>query len=81
MDHNWPLFVVRWNHLRKAFTGQRSIGTWVIEVTEFNFEVGLDLRGHLEVAMASEATKIVVGCNMGLDTRVIKVTDVKSDVI
>ena len=31
--------------------------------------------------MASEATKMVVGCNMGMDARVIKVTDVKSDVI
>ena len=31
--------------------------------------------------MASEATKMAVGCNMGMDTRVIKVTDVKSDVI
>ena len=57
------------------------MGIWVIEVTEFNFEVSLDLRGHLEVAMASEATKMAVGCHMGMDTRVIKVTDVKSDVI
>ena len=57
------------------------MGTEVIEVTEFNFEVSLDLRGHLEVAMASEATKMAVGCNMGMDTRVIKVTDVKSEVI
>ena len=82
MDHNWPrLSFVRVNHLRKAFTGQRSIGTWVIEVTEFNFEVSLDLRGHLEVAMASEATKMPVGCNMGIDTRIFKVTYVKSDVI
>ena len=57
------------------------MGIWVIEFTELNFEVGLDLRGHLEVAMASEATKMAFGCNMGMDTRVIKVTDVKSDVI
>ena len=31
--------------------------------------------------MASEATKTAVGCNMGMDTRVIKVIDVKSEVI
>ena len=30
--------------------------------------------------MASEATKMAVGCNMGIDTRVIEVTDVKSEV-
>ena len=40
-----------------------------------------DLRGHLEVAMASEATKMAVGCNMGMDTRVIEVADVKSEVM
>ena len=39
--------------------------TRVIEVTEFNFEVRLDLRGHLEVAMASEATKMAVGMQYG----------------
>ena len=33
-----------------------SMRTWVIEVTEFNFEVRYDLRGHLEATMASEAT-------------------------
>ena len=42
-----------------------------------NFEVRNDLRGHLEVAMASEA----IGGNMHMDTRVIKVADVKSEVI
>ena len=41
------------------------MGSWVIEVTELNFEVGLDLRGHLEVAMASEATKMAVGMQYG----------------
>ena len=44
------LFVV--NHLREAFTGQRSMGTCVIEVDDFNFEVSLDLGGHLEATMA-----------------------------
>ena len=31
--------------------------------------------------MASEATKMAVGCNMGMDTRAIKATDIKSNVI
>ena len=31
--------------------------TYVIEVTELNFEVISDLRGRLEAAMASEAVK------------------------
>ena len=35
-----------------------------------------DLRGHFEVAMASEA----VGGNMHMDTRVIKVADFKYEV-
>ena len=61
----------------EAFGSQRDMGTYVIEVTELNFEVRCDLRGHLEAAMASEA----VGGNMHMDTRVIKVADVKSEVI
>ena len=32
--------------LKEAFSGQKSTGTWVIEATEFNFEVRSDLRGH-----------------------------------
>ena len=40
-----------------AFGGQRSTGTWVIEATDFKFEVSCNLRGHLEALMASEATK------------------------
>ena len=64
-----------------VFRGQGGMVTQVIEVTEFNSEVRCDLRGHLEVAMASEATKMAVGCNMGMDTRVIEVADVKSEVM
>ena len=37
--------------------GQRGMGTWVIEVTEFDYEVRCDLRGCLEAAMAPEASK------------------------
>ena len=71
---------VRLNHLKKAFIGQRSMGSYVIEVTEFNFEVSLDLQGHLEVVMASEATKMVIRGNMHMDTRVIKVPNFNSEV-
>ena len=62
-----------------AFIGQRDMGTYVIEVTEFNFEARCDLRGHLEAAMASEATKMAVRGNMHMDTRVIEVADFKSE--
>ena len=40
------------------------MGTYVIWITEFNFEVRLDLRGHLEADTASEATKIATRGNM-----------------
>ena len=64
-------------YLMEAFGSQRDMETYVIKVTELNFEVRCDLRGYLEAAMASEA----VGGNMHMDTRVIKVADVKSEVI
>ena len=56
------------------------MGTWVIEVTEFDSEARCDLRGCLEAAMASEATKMAVRGNIYMDTRVIKVADLKSEV-
>ena len=42
-----------------------------------------DLRGHLEAVMASEAVMALeaIGGNMLMDTRVIMVADVKSEVI
>ena len=52
-----------------------------MEVKQFNSEVRSDLRGHLEVAMTSEATKMAVRGNMHMDTRVIRVPDFKSGVI
>ena len=64
----------------KAFRGQISMATWAIEVTEFNSEARCDLRGHLEAAMASEATKMAIRGNMHMDTRVIEVADFKSEV-
>ena len=42
-----------------------------------NFEVRCDLQGCLEAAMALE----LVGGNMHMDTRVVKVADVKFEVI
>ena len=64
----------------EAFRGQKDMSTWVIEVTEFDSEVKCDLRGCLEAAMASEATKMAVRGNMHNDTRVIEVADLKSEV-
>ena len=52
-----------------------------MEVKQFNSEVRSDLRGHLEVAMTSEATKMAVRGNMHMDTRVFRVPDFKSGVI
>ena len=55
------------------------MGTWVINVTDFNSEARYDLRGHLEASMAPEATKIMAGSdNVHMDTRVVKITDFKS---
>ena len=54
------------------------MGSYVIEVTELNFEVRSDLRGCLEAAMASEATKMAVKGNMHMDTMVIRVANFKS---
>ena len=62
------------------YRGQRSTGTWVVEATEFKFEVRSDLRGHLEAAMASEATIVAILGNMHIDARVIDVACIKSEV-
>ena len=56
------------------------MATWAIEDTEFDYEVRCDLRGCLEAAMASEASKMAVRGNMHNDTRVIEVADFKSEV-
>ena len=52
----------------------------VIEVTDFNSEARCNVRGCLEAAMASEATKMAVWGNMHNDTRVIEIADFKSEV-
>ena len=64
-----------------AVGGNMHTDTRVVEVTEFNAEVRCDLRGRLDAAMASEATKMAVRGNMHRDTKVIKVADVKSEVM
>ena len=51
-----------------------------MEVTDFKSEVEIDLRGCLEAAMASEATKMAVRGYMHMDTRVIEVADFNSEV-
>ena len=40
----------------------------VIESTEFKLEIISDLQGHLEVTMASEATKMDLRGNIHMDT-------------
>ena len=56
------------------------MATWVIEVTEFTYEVISGLRGHLEAATASEATKMALRSNMHMTTRVSEIADFKSQV-
>ena len=51
--------------------------TWVIEVTEFNSEVSLELKGHLEATRVSEAMKVAFRSNLHMDSRVIEVAGVK----
>ena len=46
----------------------------VIEVADFQSEIMYDLWGHLEAAIASEATMAVRG-KMHMNTMVIKVAD------
>ena len=55
--------------------------TQVIEDNQLKSDTKSDLRGHLEAAMASEVTKMAVRGNMNMNTRVIKVADLKSEVI
>ena len=55
-DDIWPFFLSGKICQIEHYRGQISTGTWVVEAIEFKFEVRSDLRGHLEAAMASEAT-------------------------
>ena len=80
MDDKSPRLSVCLIYLMEAFRGQISMATWVIEVTEFDYEVRCDLRGSLEAAMASEATKMAVRGNMHIDTRVNEFADLNPGV-
>ena len=53
-----------------ATRGNMHMDTRVIEVTEFNSEVSLDLKGHSEDTRASEAMKVAFRNNMHMDSRV-----------
>ena len=57
------------------------MNTRVIEVTEFNSEVSLDLRGHLEATRALEAMKVAFRSNMHMDSRVNEVAGLKLEAI
>ena len=56
------------------------MGTYLIWVTELNYEVRPDLQGRLEAGMASVATKMAVRGNIHINTRKIKVAGFKSEV-
>ena len=58
---------------KMATSGNMHIDTRVFEVTEFNSEVSLDLRGHLEATRASEAMKVAFRSNMHMDSKVIEI--------
>ena len=49
-------------------------------VTEFNSEVTCDLRGRLEAALATDATKMADKSNFPMDTREDEVTEFNSEV-
>ena len=58
-----------------AVIGNMHMDTRVIKVADFKSEVQFDLRGRLEAAVASEATKMAVIGNRHMDTRVIKAAE------
>ena len=64
-----------------AFRSNMHMNSKVIEVTEFNYEVTLDLKGHLEATRASEAMKVAFRSSMHMDSRVIEVDGFKSEAI
>ena len=62
---------------KMATRGNMHMDTRVIEVTEFNSKVNLDIRGHLEANRASEAMKVAFRNNMHMDSRVFEVAGFK----
>ena len=65
---------------KMAVRGNMHMNAMVVEVAYFNFEVSLDLPGHLEATMASEATKMAVRGNMHMNSMVLEVAHFKSEV-
>ena len=55
---------------KMALRGNMHMDTRVIEATEFNSEVSLDLRGHSEATRASEVMKVAFRSIMHMDSRV-----------
>ena len=66
---------------KMATRGNMHMDPRIIKVTEFNSEVSLDLRGHLEATRASEAIKVAFRNSMHMDLRVIEVAGLKSEAI
>ena len=66
---------------KTATRGNMHMNARVTEVTEFNSEVSLDIKGHLEANRTSEAMKVAFRSNMHMDFRVIEVAGFKSEAI
>ena len=56
------------------------MATWDIDGVDSDSKFRFDFPGCLETGMTSEASKIVVRCNMHRETKVIEVTDFESEV-
>ena len=54
------------------------MATWVTEVIEFKYEERCDLIGHLEAAMAPEATKMDVSGNKNTENLSFKIEIVEN---
>ena len=73
MDGIWPPPPSPELYQIKHYRGQENTGTWVIEGTEFKFEIRSDLGGHREAAII-----MAVPGNMHIGVRVIEVAIITS---
>ena len=64
-----------------ATRGNMHMDTRVFGVTEFNSEVSLDLRCHLEATRASEVMNVAFRSNMHMNSRVTEVAGFKTEAI
>ena len=64
---------------KMATRGNMQMDARISEVTEFNSEVNLDLRVHLEATRASEAMKVAFRSNIHLDSMIIEDSGFKSE--